>query len=156
MGGWVKLFSNGDILGHCLIVRVNRGGRVEAGGTNKQRNTIAATAGIGGNLSNRPPDHYCWTLNIITVIINHHPLGFRREISSTWILKMPTVDRFTLGFNRLSLEGNISLHDHKYFCVYTTAVSVPARLQEKKHRKNCECCPGHSLTVSQPSKSLSL
>ena len=25
-----------------------------------------------------------------------------------------------------------------------------------KHRKNCECCPGHSLTVSQPSKSLSL
>ena len=22
--------------------------------------------------------------------------------------------------------------------------------------KNCECCPGHSLTVSQPSKSLSL
>ena len=26
----------------------------------------------------------------------------------------------------------------------------------KKHRKNCECCPGHSLTVSQPSKSLSL
>ena len=27
---------------------------------------------------------------------------------------------------------------------------------EYKHRKNCECCPGHSLTVSQPSKSLSL
>ena len=26
----------------------------------------------------------------------------------------------------------------------------------KKHRKNCECCPGHSLTISQPSKSLSL
>ena len=25
-----------------------------------------------------------------------------------------------------------------------------------KHRKNCECCPGHSLTVSQPSKLLSL
>ena len=25
-----------------------------------------------------------------------------------------------------------------------------------KNRKNCECCPGHSLTVSQPSKSLSL
>ena len=25
-----------------------------------------------------------------------------------------------------------------------------------KHRKNCEGCPGHSLTVSQPSKSLSL
>ena len=25
-----------------------------------------------------------------------------------------------------------------------------------KHRKNCEYCPGHSLTVSQPSKSLSL
>ena len=22
----------------------------------------------------------------------------------------------------------------------------------KKHRENCECCPGHSLTVSQPSK----
>ena len=32
------------------------------------------------------------------------------------------------------------------------------RLQQYhfKHRKNCECCPGHSLTVSQPSKSLSL
>ena len=25
-----------------------------------------------------------------------------------------------------------------------------------KHRKNCECCPGHSLTVSQLSKSLYL
>ena len=25
-----------------------------------------------------------------------------------------------------------------------------------KHRKNCECCPGHSLTASQLSKSLSL
>ena len=25
-----------------------------------------------------------------------------------------------------------------------------------EHRKNCECCPGHSLTISQPSKSLSL
>ena len=25
-----------------------------------------------------------------------------------------------------------------------------------KHRKNCECCPGHFLTVSQLSKSLSL
>ena len=38
----------------------------------------------------------------------------------------------------------------------------PAWLSQKigtfseKHRKNCECCPGHSLTVSQPSKSLSL
>ena len=27
---------------------------------------------------------------------------------------------------------------------------------DEKHRKNCECCPGHSLTVSRPSKSLSL
>ena len=26
----------------------------------------------------------------------------------------------------------------------------------QKHGKNCECCPGHSLTVSQPFKSLSL
>ena len=25
-----------------------------------------------------------------------------------------------------------------------------------QHRKNCECCPGHSLTVIQLSKSLSL
>ena len=30
------------------------------------------------------------------------------------------------------------------------------RIYSKKHRKNCESCPGHSLTVSQLSKSLSL
>ena len=39
----------------------------------------------------------------------------------------------------------------------TNIIEIQSRkICDKKHRKNCECCPGHSLTVSQPSKSLSL
>ena len=35
-------------------------------------------------------------------------------------------------------------------------VAKVSRAPLQKHRKNCECCPGHSLTVSQTSKLLSL
>ena len=46
------------------------------------------------------------------------------------------------------------------FSIYNNTYIQPVwyiqGVSTKKHRKNCECCPGHSLTVSQPSKLLSL
>ena len=41
------------------------------------------------------------------------------------------------------------------FCRKMLNTALLSRMSQK-HRKNCECCPGHSLTVSQPSKLLSL
>ena len=47
----------------------------------------------------------------------------------------------------------------QFSCWWRTLAMLPAnwlKIKVIKHRKNCECCPGHSLTVSQLSKLLSL
>ena len=60
-------------------------------------------------------------------------------------------DRLSGAFDRLSCskKGKRRMEKLIYKSKYENQFT-------NKHRKNCKCCPGHSLTVSQLSKSLSL
>ena len=77
----------------------------------------------------------------------HCPIFHRRRIDSADILC------------DFSLTGSAKLWHIFYWVVQKAWIAVfqmDLEVSFYKHRKNCECCPGHSLTVSQPSKSLSL
>ena len=84
----------------------------------------------------------------------------------------PTFDRFKrfLRFSSEHVDTQYQLQatpykGHQLFFEGSTVVVTGClnfwpylrnALLVNKHRKNCECCPGHPLTVSQPSKLLSL
>ena len=61
--------------------------------------------------------------------------------SATWFRPVNSTPKSAQIRNKIALIGQ---NESKFRVLYA------------KHRKNCECCPGHSLTVSQLSKSLSL
>ena len=53
------------------------------------------------------------------------------------------------------LQGALFNHNDD-FCIVVFVIRQNSQPLFQKHRKNCECCPGQSLTDSQPSQSLSL
>ena len=86
------------------------------------------------------------------------------DTCSIFLSIWPSLD-FESAVQKAILRRSVSTHDLRLDAsenvwswpgVWTISMYYCLGYLYNKHRKNCECCPGHSLTVSQPSKSLSL